>query len=408
MDLFGATLLTKDGEKPTAEVLEGKVVGIYFSAHWCPPCRGFTPKLAEWYTKDLRAKGMEIVFVSSDKGEEEFTSYFGEMPWVALPFSDRERKATLSKKFKVQGIPSFVVLDKDGSVITTDGRAAVSKDPTGEKFPWQPKPLGELLAGPLLTKDGVKPAAGLLDGKVVGLYFSAHWCPPCRGFTPQLAEMYKAAKEKGLPFEIIFASSDRDEESFKEYFESMPWVALPYADRALKEELSDRFKVNGIPSLVLLDTDRSVITTEGRGAVSRDLSEFPFYPKPVKDLADGPDGINDTMAFTVLMEKASKAKQAEVTAALEPMAKEFLAAVKGTDEEPTSLFFVACEEGGVASQIRKMTKVGDPSEEPAIVVLNIPDDGAYYLPKGELTEAGVRKMLEEVNTKVYTREQLNN
>jgi len=85
LDLFGETLLTKDGEKPTSEILKDKVVGVYFSAHWCPPCRGFTPKLAEWYTKDLKTKGMEIVFVSSDKDEGQFTSYYGEQPWVALP-----------------------------------------------------------------------------------------------------------------------------------------------------------------------------------------------------------------------------------------------------------------------------------------------------------------------------------
>ena len=74
---------------------EGKVLGLYFSAHWCPPCRGFTPKLAEWYTKlttgPLKDK-FEIVFVSSDRDEDSFDSYFDEMPWLALPYSAREHK----------------------------------------------------------------------------------------------------------------------------------------------------------------------------------------------------------------------------------------------------------------------------------------------------------------------------
>ena len=30
----------------------------------------------------------------------------------------------------------------------------------------------------------------LLDADVIGVYYSAHWCPPCRQFTPQLAEIY--------------------------------------------------------------------------------------------------------------------------------------------------------------------------------------------------------------------------
>ena len=54
-ELFGAALLTKDGEKLTEQLLAGKsAVEIYFAAHWCPPCRGFTLKLAEWYNKDLK------------------------------------------------------------------------------------------------------------------------------------------------------------------------------------------------------------------------------------------------------------------------------------------------------------------------------------------------------------------
>ena len=64
-------MVTKGGEKPTEEVLAGKkVIALYFSAHWCPPCRGFTPMLGEFYD-DVKANGgeMEIVFISSDKDQ---------------------------------------------------------------------------------------------------------------------------------------------------------------------------------------------------------------------------------------------------------------------------------------------------------------------------------------------------
>ena len=74
------------------------------------------------------------------------------------------------------------------------------------------------------------------EGKVFGLYFSAHWCPPCRGFTPKLAEWYRELKKGplGEKFDIVFVSSDRDEGAFDEYFDEMPWLALPYGEREKK------------------------------------------------------------------------------------------------------------------------------------------------------------------------------
>merc|ERR1711998_484877 len=58
-------LQSKDGSVPTTDALQNKVFGLYFSAHWCPPCRGFTPKLAETYnTLKAAGKNFEIVFVS--------------------------------------------------------------------------------------------------------------------------------------------------------------------------------------------------------------------------------------------------------------------------------------------------------------------------------------------------------
>lgn len=117
------------------------------AAHWCGPCRGFTPKLAEWYEKDLSKKDFEIIFVSSDRDQSSFESYLSEMPWIALPFSDRKRKGLLSDMFDVEGIPTLVIVGPDGKLINADGRAAVSGDPEGKEFPWYRKPVNDLSNG---------------------------------------------------------------------------------------------------------------------------------------------------------------------------------------------------------------------------------------------------------------------
>ena len=137
--LLGPTLVTPTGlEVQTKIALSNKsIVGLYFSTHWCPPCRGFTPVLSERYRTAYRGKGMEIVFVSSDRDERSFKEYHGSMPWLALPFSARELKDSLSRKYGVSGIPMFVVIDgqKPGApVITVNGREEVMNDPSGSKF----------------------------------------------------------------------------------------------------------------------------------------------------------------------------------------------------------------------------------------------------------------------------------
>lgn len=42
----------------------------------------------------------------------------------------------------------MVIIDADGSIISKDGRSAISADPTGESFPWYPKPVANLKGGP--------------------------------------------------------------------------------------------------------------------------------------------------------------------------------------------------------------------------------------------------------------------
>lgn len=102
------------------------VVAVYFSAHWCPPCRGFTPVLAEWYNSvNEDGKKVEIVFVSCDQNQQQFENYYGEMPWLSVPFS-AAKVQEIKQTIPFNGIPYLVVLKKDGTILSTNGRGDVS------------------------------------------------------------------------------------------------------------------------------------------------------------------------------------------------------------------------------------------------------------------------------------------
>ena len=58
-------------------------------------------------------------------------------------------------------------------------------------------------------------------------------------------DFYKTNKDD---IEVIFVSSDRDEKSFSDYYQKMPWLALPPAfmsneNRDRQAKLADMFKI---------------------------------------------------------------------------------------------------------------------------------------------------------------------
>jgi|UniRef100_K3WGP5 nucleoredoxin len=123
----------------------------------------------------------------------------------------------------------------------------------------------DLFGDELLTKDGVQPTTKVLaDKKVVGIYFSAHWCPPCRAFTPVLTQTYDELKEEHPDLEIVFVSSDREESAFAGYYSEMSFTALPYVQRDKKSELAAKYEVKSIPTLVFLNDKGELIEREGR------------------------------------------------------------------------------------------------------------------------------------------------
>lgn len=134
----------------TNEVLSGKkVIGLYFSADWCGPCRQFTPELVSFYNRMNSRRGkenqFEIVWVSSCRDMQSFGQYFTHMNWLALPPEEAtgQRGKMLASKYKVKGIPHLALLDEVGNVITLEGRTKIPEDRTGLGFPWR-NPLSTL------------------------------------------------------------------------------------------------------------------------------------------------------------------------------------------------------------------------------------------------------------------------
>ena len=120
VELIPPELKGKDGDAKF-NPKDAPFFGLYFSAHWCPPCRGFTPKLINFYNVvNKNNKQLEIIFVSSDKNESEFNEYYNSMPWLSIPFKD-ESIQNLKETFEIMGIPTFLVFNSDGKLI--DGKA---------------------------------------------------------------------------------------------------------------------------------------------------------------------------------------------------------------------------------------------------------------------------------------------
>ncbi|KAK7198273.1 tryparedoxin 4 [Novymonas esmeraldas] len=143
--LFGSAavqLLRKEGTVAAADALAGKThVLVYFSAHWCPPCRSFTPRLKEFYDRHHDTHRFEVLFVSSDNSAEEMMSYLGAHhgDWLALSYHDAQTIGrSWTHQYGLFSIPSLLVLENNAErrVVTSHGRDMVLRDPEALGFAW--------------------------------------------------------------------------------------------------------------------------------------------------------------------------------------------------------------------------------------------------------------------------------
>lgn len=154
-----------------------------------------------------------------------------------------------------------------------------------------PRMMSSASAGlpPLADADG-NPVEPSFEGKRVGLYFTAGWCPMCTNFEPALAQYKKASDEAGKPIELVMVSSDRSAADAAKRAAALGMVMVPYegdhrADIKRRHGVwsgSEVFQLgmkrrSGVPAIVVIDPqgdELAFVDAEASGANA--LSKWPL------------------------------------------------------------------------------------------------------------------------------------
>ena len=88
--------------------------------------------------------------------------------------------------------------------------------------------------------------------------------------------------------EIIFCSNDGNEAAFERNYATMPFLAVPYADEQRIQSLKQRFGINGIPTLIVLDGARKpgeLVSYDGRADLQNHQEQaLDIWLKKVQDI----------------------------------------------------------------------------------------------------------------------------
>jgi peroxiredoxin len=145
------SLRSIDGQNVSSESLRGEVVVLAFGASWLPLSRTQLQgirKLADKYSE----RGIVVYWVSEDSESPKSKNYASDEQLRAFAKKYglnvtvlRDPEGKVSRLFKVDQLPAFVILDKQGN---TAGSPIGGLDPDGDLVKQLSQPLEEVLGKP--------------------------------------------------------------------------------------------------------------------------------------------------------------------------------------------------------------------------------------------------------------------
>eukprot|EP00916_Digyalum_oweni_P016174 GHVL01026521.1.p1 GENE.GHVL01026521.1~~GHVL01026521.1.p1 ORF type:complete len:598 (-),score=145.15 GHVL01026521.1:64-1857(-) len=390
----------------TEDVIRDRIIILYVSAYELENAIKTAPNNKEelmphmmlidsYYKLKKNNVPVEFIYVPLDAKQEDYKKMMRAIPWPALEFDPTFAKAKeLSQHYKFGNLPVVMVVDSQGKVINPDAWSSIILTPND--FPWHPKTPPQIISKLKKNNGTTTSMTDIIETDkkpMIGLYFTASWCAPCRQFTKEFKNIYQSIKETDDNLKIIIVSGDRNEADFDEYYKGMheDWYSIPFQDETARQALSARYGVRGLPTLILLKTDDwKVVAEDGVARMLLDPKGYPWKPKPVNDLGG--------VEVKPLVEKPCIIIFSELSSDTERLSKELYNVAKdySTSEGTTNEygFYIAKESSQRSKALRQLCGVSD---EVKVVLVSL-KEGIYWdvpLPSNQINSKNLSLLLEE-------------
>lgn len=114
-----------DGRDILIDDYAGKFVIVDFFASWCEPCLTEVPRLQKQFEK-YKDKGLEVISISLDTEADALDKYLqrAELPWPVIHDNHEDPLQRLQMKFGISHLPTVLLLNKEGTVVSLEARGA--------------------------------------------------------------------------------------------------------------------------------------------------------------------------------------------------------------------------------------------------------------------------------------------